>query len=169
MNKKICFNRLSNTHLINKCKSKISCKIDGCKKRHHTILHSPNSLATNPSGINIITDTEVHSQNFIHQYRTNRTYLQIVSVKLMNKDIVVETNALLDTGSGTTLLRNNIATKLQLKGENRNLNINSALSHRKNVNSKITTFDINYNQVQNILEQSCFTPSPNRNVVFVLN
>ena len=60
----------------------------------------------------------------------------------MNKDIVVETNALLDTGSDTTLLRSDIAAKLQLKRENRKLNINSALSHRKNVNSKIVTFDI---------------------------
>ena len=46
----------------------------------------------------------------------------------MNKDIVVETNALLDTRSETTLLRSDIASKLQLNGENRNLNINSALS-----------------------------------------
>ena len=45
-NKKVCFNCLSNTHLINKCKSKISCKIDGCKKRHHTILHPPNPPAS---------------------------------------------------------------------------------------------------------------------------
>ena len=41
----------------------------------------------------------------------------------MNKDIVVETNALHDTGSDTTLLLSDIATKLQLKGENRKLNI----------------------------------------------
>ena len=60
----------------------------------------------------------------------------------MNKDIVVETNALLDTGSDTTLICSDIATKLQLKGENRKLNINAALSHRKNVNSKTVTFDI---------------------------
>ena len=60
----------------------------------------------------------------------------------MNKDIAVETNALLDTGSDTTLICSDIATKLQLKGENRKLNINSALSHRKNVNSKTVTFDI---------------------------
>ena len=39
--KKLCFNFLSNTHLINKCKSKISCKINGCEKRHHTIPHPP--------------------------------------------------------------------------------------------------------------------------------
>ena len=48
----------------------------------------------------------------------------------MNKDIeVVETNALLDTRSDATLLHRDIATKLQLKGENRKLNTNSALSH----------------------------------------
>ena len=60
----------------------------------------------------------------------------------MNKDIVVETNTLLDTGSDTTFLRSDIATKLQLTGEDRKLNISSAFSQRKNVNSKITTFDI---------------------------
>ena len=48
----------------------------------------------------------------------------------------------INTGSDTTLLRSDIATKLQLKGEDRKLNISSALSHRKNVNSKIVTFDI---------------------------
>ena len=59
----------------------------------------------------------------------------------MNKDIVVETNALLDTGSDNTLLCSNIVTKLQLKGEDKKLNINSALSHCKNIYSKIETFD----------------------------
>ena len=140
--KKLCFNCLSNTHLINKCKSKISCKVDCCKKHHHTILHPLSPPATNPPTTNITTDTEVHSQNVIDQCRTNRAYLQIVLVKLMNKDIVVETNALLDTGSDTTLLRSDIATKLQLKGEDRKLNISSALSHCQNVNSKIITFYI---------------------------
>ena len=122
--KKLCFNCLSNTHVINKCKSKIS------------------SLQSNPLATNITTDTEVQRQNVIDQYRTNRAYLQIAPVKLMNKDIVVETNALLHTGSDATLLRSDVVTKLQLKGEDRKLNISSALSHRKNVNSKIVTFDI---------------------------
>ena len=140
--KKLCFNCLSNTHLINKCKSKISCKIDGCKKRHHTLLHPPNPPATNPPATSITTGIEVHSQNVKDQYRTNRAYLQIVPVKLMNEEKVVETDALLDTRSETTLLCSDIGAKLQLKEENRKLNINSALSHRKNVNSKIVTFDI---------------------------
>ena len=94
-------------------------------------MHPPNPLPTNPPTTNITTDTEVHSQNAIDQYRTNKAYLQIVPVKLMNKDIVVETIALLDTGSDAILFRSDIATILQLKGEDRQLKINSALFHPK--------------------------------------
>ena len=68
--------------------------------------------------------------------------MQIVPVKLMNKDIVEETNALLDPGSDTTILCSDIASKLQVKGEHRKLNIKSVLSHRKYINSKSLTFDI---------------------------
>ena len=38
--KKLCFNCLSNTHMINTCKSKRHCQVDNCQKRHHTLLHS---------------------------------------------------------------------------------------------------------------------------------
>ena len=33
---KLCFICLSNSHMINSCKSKVSCRVDNCKKRHHT-------------------------------------------------------------------------------------------------------------------------------------
>ena len=33
--KKLCFNCLSNTHMINTCKSKRHCQVDNCQKRHH--------------------------------------------------------------------------------------------------------------------------------------
>ena len=36
---KLCFNYLSNSHMINNCNSKIFCRVDNCKKRHHTLLH----------------------------------------------------------------------------------------------------------------------------------
>ena len=38
--KGLCFNCLSNTHQISNCKSKVTCKIKGCGKRHNTILHN---------------------------------------------------------------------------------------------------------------------------------
>ena len=38
--KGLCLNCLSNTHQISNCKSKATCKIKGCGKRHNTILHN---------------------------------------------------------------------------------------------------------------------------------
>ena len=36
---KLCFNCLSSDHMISQCRSKHSCKVSGCNKRHHTLLH----------------------------------------------------------------------------------------------------------------------------------
>ena len=36
---KLCFNCLSSNHMISQCQSKYSCKVSGCNKRHHTLLH----------------------------------------------------------------------------------------------------------------------------------
>ena len=38
--KKLCFNCLSNTHMINTCKSKMHCQVDNCQERRHILLHS---------------------------------------------------------------------------------------------------------------------------------
>ena len=34
---KLYFNCLSSDHMISQCRSKHSCKISGCNKRHHTL------------------------------------------------------------------------------------------------------------------------------------
>ena len=36
---KLCWNYLSNKHIVNERKSKFSCSKDSCKKMHHTITH----------------------------------------------------------------------------------------------------------------------------------
>ena len=38
---RLCFNCLSNSHMISKCKSKICCRNGSCSKRHHILLHPP--------------------------------------------------------------------------------------------------------------------------------
>ena len=38
-----CFNCLSSDHMIRQCRSKHSCKVSGCNKRHHTLLHQGTS------------------------------------------------------------------------------------------------------------------------------
>ena len=86
---------------------------------HHTILHPPNPPAINPPTTNITTGTEVHSQNVIDQYRSNRAHVQIIPAKLMNNDIFLETNVLLDTGlillSSAATLQQNYSSKEKIE------------------------------------------------------
>ena len=85
----------------------------------------------------------------------------------MNRDKVVETNALLNTGSDSTLLRSDITTKLQLKGEDRKLNISSALSHRKNVSSKMVTIVVKLDEPGKSFDMKVWVIEPGRvRVVF---
>ena len=108
--------------------------MDNWQKRHHTLLHSeempvPNSPDQINSNINNIFEREILPQ----------TYLQIVSVTLTNssRDIEVYTNALLDTGSDTTLIRKDIADKLKLNGIRRTMNISNAVTNTRKISSQV--------------------------------
>ena len=120
--------------MINTCKSKRHCQVDNCQKRHHTLLHSeemhvPNSPDQIDSNINNIIEKEILSQ----------TYLKIVSENLTNsrRDIEVHTNALLDRGSDTTLVRKDIADKLN---GIRTINISNAVTNTRKMSSQVVNF-----------------------------
>ena len=49
---KLYFDCLLNSHLINSCKSNVFCRVDNCKKRHHTLLHPINEGNNNSSSSN---------------------------------------------------------------------------------------------------------------------
>ncbi|XP_066916769.1 uncharacterized protein [Clytia hemisphaerica] len=102
----LCYNCLKKDHFTSKCKSKNNCFNAGCDERHHTTLHeyftehvkesfSGNTQVVEPSGT---------------------VYLSVVPVKLQGLDSSsITTDALLDTGSQSTLVRDDIAKKLKLK------------------------------------------------------
>ena len=58
------------------------------------------------------------------------------------KDIEVHTNALLDTGSDTTLIRKDIADKLKLTGIRRTTNISNAVTNTRKISSQVVNFII---------------------------
>ena len=136
---KLCFNCLSNTHMINTCKFKRHCQVDNCQKRHHTLLHSEEMLVPNsPDQI----DSNIN--NIFERKTLSQTYLQIVLVTLTNsrRDMEVHTNALLDTGSDTTLIRKDIADKLKLNGIRRTMNMSNAVTNTRMISSQIVNFII---------------------------
>ena len=36
---KLCFNCLSKAHMLKECQSEFRCRVDGCRQKHHTLLH----------------------------------------------------------------------------------------------------------------------------------
>ena len=55
---KLCFNCLSSDHMISQCRSKHSCKVSGCNKRHHTLLHQETSTKNSVTLTNIDANTQ---------------------------------------------------------------------------------------------------------------
>ena len=137
----MCFNCLSTTHKIKECKSDKSCRHDGCGRRHHTFLHLPSVKAVNK-------DKPTPSHATVNSNSTNSeyTFLQIVPVTLFNGKTSVITNAILDSGSDSTLIRSDVATKLGLTGENKPLKISNILSTTASVNSTMVNFEIASNK-----------------------
>ena len=63
---KLCFICLSNSHMINSFKSKVSCRVDNCKKKHHTQLHPINEGNNNNSSSNNTTQNyQINQQTTI--------------------------------------------------------------------------------------------------------
>ena len=116
--KGLCFNCLSNNHKIKNCKSDKGCREIGCGKRHNTLVHLPaqqSDLKTAEIEINNIS-SDIY------------TYLQVLPVTLFNKNFSVSTNAILDTGSDSTLIRKDIASKLHLEGDEKKLKVSNVLT-----------------------------------------
>ena len=135
-------------------KSKVFCRVDNCKKRHHTLLHPVNEGNNSDSSSNDATQNYQTNQHVTIglKYQTSalsqqseatvntqliakHIFLQIIPVKLSNGHTFIETNALLDCGSDGTLLRKDVAQRLNLKGKQEKLSVTSVLSKSYNIDS----------------------------------
>ena len=174
-NNKLCFSCLSNSHMIHKCKSKVFCKVDNSKKRHHTLLHPVNQCDNINSSSNDATQnyqTNQHATIGLNhqiseslqqskavvntQLGAKHTFLQIILVKLSNGHTFIETTALLDCGSDTTFLRKDVSQRLNLKGEQKKLRVTRALLNPHNIYSDTVSFDISSTSVSSCTQISAW-------------
>ena len=133
-------------HNIKNCQSKHRYKVANCSKRHHTLLHNDNvtpSPATNPpppvhQGPPDNPNDTVASNHF----KLSKTFLQVLPVIITSSTKIVHTNPLLDAGSDATLIREDIARTLNLRSENKTLEIGNALLISSNVQSKIVSLSV---------------------------
>ena len=71
-----------------------------------------------------------------------QTYIQVIPVTISNGSKSIQINALLDRGLDSTLIRKDLAEKLNLTGSKPCIEIYSVLSNSSKFNSKIVEFKI---------------------------
>ena len=96
--------------MLDKCQSKITCKLDGCTKRHHTLLHR--SKVIQPAKSSPLVGQN-NGKNH-HSSISKIALLQTIPVILFNGNYEIQINALLDSASDVTLTHEAGA---QLEGE----------------------------------------------------
>ena len=113
-----CFRCLIPGHKGSDCRNPTACKIDGCKYRHHPLLHGappmfPKSRSTEavPTAFNGILCATVKPA-----LDDKTVFLCVVPIKIRANNRTIETFALLDTGSEVSLIRTDVARSLGLRG-----------------------------------------------------
>ena len=141
---KICKNCFSKTHLLKDCS--IKCRVDGCSKKHHTLLHleSPHRATINSTNKQDLTKPDKF-----------HTFLQVIPVTVIHGANTTVVNALLGSGSDTTLITSKLAKILKLKGTQRKLNIISAISASVSVTSKLVEFSICSSHQPDQIDKKC--------------
>ena len=144
----LCFNCLKANHQAKNCPSMKRCLKERCGLSHHTLLHddpqpdSRPSLANNQSSSiqpsTSLPESVRHSspvssslpavQSSINQVCAQpqrKVLLQVLPVQIHSQDNLINTYAVLDPGSDSTLIRKDLADRLQLVGETCQFHINT--------------------------------------------
>ena len=123
----LCFNCFKYGHIGVGCLAKSACEIQGCKRRHHTLLHPPSPQQT-VEGRDRVADQGIQVDSSVplqsgHANSTStrggKVCLRIVPVKVRSRDDaskIVKTYALLDSGSDISLCHKSLAVELGVQG-----------------------------------------------------
>ena len=149
LNKRLCFNCLGGRHFKDRCPKKtFKCQVQGCVEDHNTLFHpTPPTLEENPQQTNAAMGytSATHRTNQDGQSGgrasvtaatgagERRVYLGVVPVKVRAKGggRVVETYALLDSGSEVTLCKEQLSLELGCCGLKRDYELQGVTGTRK--------------------------------------
>ena len=112
--KKLCYNCLRTDHICSNCPSSVRCRESDCGQSHHTMLHRKPADGS--------TEAKVHSTR--QGVLSDKTYFQLVSILTYGRNgRIIPTFALLDSASEISIIHEQLAKDLGLKGSQRNLTL----------------------------------------------
>ena len=118
-----CFVCLKPGHRSRYCTSDEKCNEDGCGGRHHCTLHGSGRVFSVSNGAK---RNSAHRTVAVATPQENETtLLQIVPIRVHGERSFVDTFALLDSGAQVSLCTQDLAEKLELRGETRPLSLNN--------------------------------------------
>ena len=112
---RLCYGCLGKGHAIKDCKVH-PCGINGCTKKHNTLLHSENQMDEGSHAVNVSAAT-------INQSNQVTSFLQIVPVSVQSGGNRLTIYAFLDSGSTVSFIDQSVKNQLQAKGTDVTLNI----------------------------------------------
>ncbi|XP_064637875.1 uncharacterized protein LOC135494055 [Lineus longissimus] len=112
---KICLNCLHSNHELSQCLSNLRCREPGCQEKHHTLLHPDDKDPKN----NYANIAEKGSRKSL-----SHAYFQLVRVNVSGRNgRCIPTVTMLDSASEITVIHQQLAQDLGLKGKTKELTI----------------------------------------------
>ena len=158
--KRICFNCINSTeHTASSCKSQMRCRVLGCGRSHHTLLHLSGPSRenadhhTNNTEVTVIptmptvlpSDQDAPSSTCATATlaESSEIYLQIMPLKIIANDgRYTTTYGLIDSGSDVTMIDPSLVDQLGIQGEDGQLLLSTVSQRDKQENGVKVDFKI---------------------------
>jgi hypothetical protein len=136
--KRLCFYCLGSNHLSQACRRPFPCKAEGCKGRHHRLLHNETAAShSDAAGQSKKPDTretrQEKEQCTLLVKSAGAVALRTVPVLLVSGHRQLRINALLDDASTRAYLNADVAAELGLAGEFESMSV-------RTLNGRVSTF-----------------------------
>uniref|UniRef100_A0A5S6Q3D4 DUF1758 domain-containing protein n=1 Tax=Trichuris muris TaxID=70415 RepID=A0A5S6Q3D4_TRIMR len=123
-----CFNCLNGSHLSRTCRSRSSCNVEGCRGKHHSLLHGASRVYAKLGGPHALKPPQ--PQEHIEDFHVGasavtpmdcQVLLAVLPAQIVANGRSCKAMVLLDPGSEATLITEELAFRLGLSGPRRRL------------------------------------------------
>lgn len=168
----MCYNCFKNDQFNSKCRSKNSYFKYKCSKKRQSVLHDYFiqrektrylSKQNKENKKNNQKTETLNQQSILATCSTDNVNSEIIPMKIQaNKGQMVSTYMLLDSGSQSTLIREDSANQLQLKDAKTKISISALKLKRDSINMKKVALEIlDINRDNELDKQQVFTITKN--------